>query len=64
MTDFRGIRVRRVWSYNRWKANWMDGVREKPERQTNTNCPPDLVVLVPVHVNGVRKSCANRVMDQ
>ena len=43
---------------------WMDEIREKPKRQTNTNYILDLVILVPDHVNGVRKSWENGVMDQ
>ena len=43
---------------------WMDELREKPKRQTNTNYPLDSVILVPYHVNGARKSWANGVMDQ
>ena len=37
---------------------------DEPKRQTNTYYPPDSVILVPDHVNGVRKSWANEVMDQ
>ena len=43
---------------------WMDELREKPKRQTNTNYPPDSVIQVLDHANGARKSWANGVMDQ
>ena len=43
---------------------WMDESKERPKRQTNTYYPPDSVILVLDHVNGVRKSRANGVMDQ
>jgi hypothetical protein len=42
----------------------MDEPRERPKRQTNTYYPTNSVILVPDHVNGVRKSWANEVMDQ
>ena len=42
---------------------WMKP-KESPKRQTNTYYPPDLVTLAPDHVNGVRRSRANEVMDQ
>ena len=44
--------------------NWMNELKEKPKRHTNTNYRPDLEILVPNHVNGVRKSWADGVMDQ
>ena len=37
---------------------------ESPKRQINTCYPPDLVSLATDHVNGVRKSRANEVMDR
>ena len=43
---------------------WMDEPKERPKKSTNTYYPPDLVILVPGHVNGVRRSWANEVMDQ
>ena len=42
----------------------MDEPKETPKRQSNTNYPPDSVILVLDHVNGVRRSWANEVMDQ
>jgi len=43
---------------------WMHEVMEKPHRWINTNYPPDSVILIPIHVNGVTKSWENGVMDQ
>ena len=43
---------------------WMDELEERPKRHTNTYYPPDSVILVPDHVNGVRRSRENEVMDQ
>ena len=38
--------------------------KESPKRKTNTNYPPDSVTLEPDHINGVRRSRDNEVMDQ
>ena len=42
----------------------MDEPRERPKRQTNTYYPLGSVILVPDHVNGVRKSWGNELMEQ
>ena len=38
--------------------------RESPKRKTNTDNPLDSVILELDHVNGVRRSRDNEVMDQ
>ena len=38
--------------------------RESPKRQTDTDYPPDSVTLALDHVNGVRRSRANKIIDQ
>ena len=42
----------------------MDEPKESPKRQTNTHYPPNSMILAPDHVNGVRMSRANEVMDR
>ena len=44
--------------------SWMDEPKEGPKMQTNTYYPPESVIMVPDHVNRVRRSWANVVMDQ
>ena len=44
------------------RSKWMDEARETPKRQANTYYPPDSVILVSDHVDGVRKSWENEVM--
>ena len=62
---FLGERGRGRWKHNRLKSkNGMDEPRESPKRNTNTHFPPDSVILAPNHVNGVRRSWENEVMDQ
>ena len=49
-----------------WKVNndkWMKP-KESPKRQTNTEHSPDSITLAPDHVNGVRRSRENEVIDQ
>ena len=42
----------------------MDEAHRKFESQINTRYPPDSVSLATNHVNGVRRSRENEVMDQ
>ena len=53
------------WIYNRWrvKNGWMKP-KESPKRQINNHYPSDLISLATDHVNGVRRSRENKVMDQ
>ena len=53
------------WTHNRWrvKNGWMKP-KESPKRQINSYYLPDSVSLAIDHVNGVRKSRADKVMDQ
>ena len=52
------------WTYDMWNVNngWMKP-RESPKKQTNTHYPLDSMILAPDHVNGVRRSRENEVMD-
>ena len=61
---FWGKRERKMGTQQVEGQRWMDEPRESPKWQTNTHYPPDSIILATDHVNGVRRSWANEVMDQ
>lgn len=61
---FLGKRERKMGTQHVEGQRWMDEPKESPKGKTNTHYPFDSVILAPNHVNRVRRSWENQVMDQ